>query len=49
MDSGADQEELIKESVQVIQDNLREFERGFRKTKGSVKKGFYAVGSSKSF
>lgn len=38
LDSGADQEELIKESVQVIQDNLREFERGFRKAKGSMKK-----------
>jgi hypothetical protein len=38
LDSGADQEELIKESVQVIQYNLREFERGFRKAKGSMKK-----------
>lgn len=38
MNSGADQEELIKESVQVIQDNLREFERGYKKAKGSMKK-----------
>ncbi len=38
MNSGADQEELIKESVQVIQDILREFERGYKKAKGSMKK-----------
>lgn len=36
--SGAEQEEAIKESVQIIQDNLREFERAYRKAKGSMKK-----------
>lgn len=38
VDSGVDQVELVRESVQVIQDNLRDFERGFRKAKGSMKK-----------
>lgn len=38
MSSGAEQEEAIKESVQIIQDNLREFERAYRKAKGSMKK-----------
>lgn len=38
MSSGAEQEEAIKESVQIIKENLREFERAYRKAKGSMKK-----------
>ena len=38
MSNGAERQEGIKESVQIIQDNLREFERAYRKAKGSMKK-----------
>lgn len=38
LDSGADREEVIRESVQAISDRLREFQRGFRKAKGSMQK-----------
>jgi len=38
MSSGADQDEAVKESVQIIKENLREFERAYRKAKGSMKK-----------
>jgi site-specific DNA recombinase len=38
LSSGTDQDELVKDSINLIQESLRDFQRGFAKAQGSMKK-----------
>ena len=40
MNKGSDRDEMVTESMNMIQDNLRDFKRGFTKANGSMKKRF---------